>query len=1286
MPDPVERDLGENDRFVIQRRLGQGGFGVVYRAYDKKRDQVVALKTLRRMDPEGLYRFKREFRILADILHPNLVVLYELLSERDDWFFTMELVDGVNLLEYLREVVRQPSQDSSPDWLTPRPGDLSAQNTELPTLDNLDIAQQESVTTQTPEIVETPRSPVRIDRLRDSFRQLAGALCALHEAGVVHRDIKPSNVLVARDGRVVLLDFGLALELSSQDIVQTVQMAGTPAYIAPEQAAGGLTSEAGDWYCVGVMLYEALTGRMPFTGSMIDVLTAKRNQDPVPPQEVVSRLPEDLCRLCQDLLQRDPKARPVGQRALNLFGGPSTGARPKSGRESSVQRDRPFVGRKSHLHSLDEAFEAAKEGRAGAVHIRGRSGMGKSTLVRRFLQKLRQREPDVVLVSGRCYEREVVPYKGVDSLIDDLSRFLQRLPPLEAEKFMPRDVSALSRLFPVLRQVESVAAARGRMPDVLDPQELRRRGFAAMRELLARLADRMSVVLFVDDLQWSDLDSVALLAELMQPPDPPPLLLILCYRSEEAENNPVIQKLRAACADPASAPGVTDLQVGELDEEDAQALAVELLDRFPNSAGIQANVIAKESGGHPLFLDELVRHAGVDEGAAGVTASGEATLEEMIQARVNVLPEPARRLLEATAVAGKPIKLEVVASAAGVSKEANEILRQLSGAHLMRTRRARETQEVETYHDRIRETVTSHLAPEILKATHRSLAVALQQLGEDEPEALAIHFREAGEPSQAARYAVVAAARAEEALAFDQAAQLYKVALELRQAEGEEARSLQAKLAGALTNAGRGAEAANAYLAAAIGATPQQTLEFERRAAEQLLISGHVDDGLAVLRRVLSMVGMKLSKTPRRAFISLLMHRAWIRLRGLEFRERSVSEISAEELRKIDTSWSVAIGLGMSESIQGAEFQGRHLLLALSAGELTRVTRAMAVECGYSAQPGAKSHARTQNLINRTLALSKRANQPYTTGLALLNKGIAALLGGRFREGKECAGLAETILREQCTGVTWELDTAQLFGLFCRLWLGEWGEMLQRYNVYRKQADDRGDLYLLSWLRPRISYVLSLAADDPQGAEEEERIGIAAWPRREFDLLRYEDMFVQTDILLYKNQPLDAWNFLSGQWSALSRSLVLRIQIIYIEAQILRARSLLALAVGEQQSQKIKMTRAQLLDLADGCARKLHRQKAPWADALAMHFRACSAATRGNDREALDLIAVAEKGFGEVHMAPWAMAARRRRGELLGGDEGAALIRSADETLAGLSVKNPARVMEWLAPGIWRRV
>jgi hypothetical protein len=102
-------------RFVIERRIGAGGMGTVYRAFDRQRNQWVALKTLPRLDPEAIYRFKREFRTLAEVVHPNLVCLHELIAEEGRWFFTMEFVEGVDFLEYVRLGVRDTVSRRIPD-------------------------------------------------------------------------------------------------------------------------------------------------------------------------------------------------------------------------------------------------------------------------------------------------------------------------------------------------------------------------------------------------------------------------------------------------------------------------------------------------------------------------------------------------------------------------------------------------------------------------------------------------------------------------------------------------------------------------------------------------------------------------------------------------------------------------------------------------------------------------------------------------------------------------------------------------------------------------------------------------------------------------------------------------------------------------------------------------------------------------------------------------------------------------------------------------------------------
>ena len=848
---------------------------------------------------------------------------------------------------------------------------------------------------------------------------------------------------------------------------------------------------------------------------------------------------------------------------------------------------------------------------------------------------------------------------------------------------LPRDVLALARVFPVLRRVDSIATAKQRVLEIPDSLELRRRAFAAFRELLARLATGKPLVLFIDDLQWGDDDSGALLAELLRQPDAPALLLIATYRSEEATSSVVLRRLLPEGRPGPAERAVREIVVGELSPLEARELA-DVLKGGGESVSRSGDALVREAGGSPFLINELVRFArpsdygpdgaALDASAAARAATGEITLDDVIFGRVAGLPEPARRLLEVLAVFGQPVDRAIASRAAGVWGEEMESVSLLRAERLTRTRVLGDREELETYHDRIRETVLAHLEPGPLRNHHRALAVALESAGAD-PEVLAVHFEGAGEHVKAAGFAIAAADRAADALAFDRAARLYRRALDLDPAaERDRRRAVEVKLGDALASAGRGAEAARSYLAASAGADGRTQLDLRRRAAEQQLRSGHFDEGFDTIRTVLAAIGMSLAKSPRRALLSMLAQRIRIRLRGLGYKERNIADISPDALMRIDACWSVAMGLGIVDNIRGADFQGRHLLLALDAGEPYRIARALGMEVAYATVPGdRRARERSRMLGEMAQALAERVNHPQALGLVCLTRGTAAHLQGNWRTALELLERGEKILRERCTGVGWELAATHLYTLLSLYYLGELGELARRLPILLQEARERDDLNAVANLRTRLSYLVSLSAGDVARAKDEVRQGIAVWSRKGFTAQHFFELQAVVEIAVFEGAGAEAWAAVEKSWAPLQRSLLMRVQRIRIESLGFRARAAIAAAVDDHAA------RTRLLQIAEEAIKKTHAIDAPQASPLAALAAAGVAATRGNHDRAAALLDASLAQFRSVDMPLHAAAAERRLGEL--GRAGC--IAEADQWMHAHGIQHPELMTRMLVPGVF---
>jgi hypothetical protein len=1201
-------------RFQIRRRLGEGGMGVVYEALDEKRQVAVALKTLTRLDAAGIYRLKGEFRSLASVLHPNLVRLRELFADGDQWFFTMDLIVGRPFLEYVRS-------DSA--------------------LDN------------NGRFLEQP--------LRDALKQLAAGVQAIHYEGKLHRDLKPPNVLVTHDARVVILDFGLVSSQTDKPIGETAEdvISGTPAYMAPEQASGERALPASDWYAVGVMLYEALTGQIPFTGPIRKILFAKRTADPVPPSHLCPGIPEDLDALCMSLLDRDPVRRATGADVMKAVGDPKPASTVAASAEGTI-----FVGRSEELRHLEVAWKTTRAGAPSVVLMSGPSGVGKTALAQRFLAE-RTRVSGTLTLHGRCHEREFVPFKAFDGVIDELGRHLRTLPRERAAELLPRDIHALARVFPTLRRVEAVTSATSRDAQQLEDGILRRRAFVALKDLFCKLCDRESVAVFVDDLQWGDEDSAVLLAELVGPPDPPALLFLGCYRDDGEATELVRRSL--ALGKSGSCVEVKQLRVGPLGADEAAHLARRMLDPHGGTgASAHSAEIARESNGLPYFVAELVRFS--QARLANEPGHRMASLHEVVAARAAALPEGAQRLLEVISLAGRVIALDLAAQVARVTRPHGAV-ETLIAAKLVR-RTGSTSDGVIAYHDRVRETISEALDPGRARELYEHLALAIEATGQPEAEWLCELYQQAGMRQRAGAHAIEAGDQAAEGLAFRRAATHYRFALDHADLDPKERSTLYRKLGEVLGNAGLSSEAAGAYEAAIQGARPEDILELERLSGEQFVRAGRVEEGLRAFRNVLHDAGVSLPHSTPGVMAALLATRARLRLRGLRYTLRDERDVPRALMRRVHALRAV-YPIGGRDPVLGALVMSKYAIAALDSGVADHVMHVIAGEGIYAAVFGGPTGERMVESVRPEVL---RLEQTLPTGAFRTRyfEGITAFLLGRWRAAAKAVTELEALAEEQlATGGAWELHDLVAKACASQLYLGDINHVRARVPALIRAARERCDDQALEQLLG-VAATLELASDRPDVARDVLLELDTLWTARAFSATRLSGVIARAQRLLYLRDPGAAHAFLEGEWPRYQRSGMSRVQIARVRLHACFAGCALARAARQRTPVSGRTRRL---------VHSLTKESLSWPRGLALLTQAGLAFCDGRGTQASDLLEQAANAFDLADMKMDAACCRHRRGILVRGAEGEKLVRDADRLLRDAGIQNPTAWAAMSTPG-----
>jgi tetratricopeptide (TPR) repeat protein len=746
--------------FKILELLGEGGMGTVYKAVDTRDGRSVALKILSHqslLDEEIKRRFRREAEAGARLVNPNIVAIYEVGDVEGEHFISMELVEGKTLHQMLKE---------------------------------------------------GPASPAEVVRIGIA---VGDALREAHKSGIVHRDIKAANIMVTTGGQVKVMDFGLAKIQNASMLTREGEMLGTVTYMSPEQATGEAVDHRTDIFSLGVVLYELLTGKLPF-GDQYDmaVVYSILNVEPAGIRESHPDVPEALETIILKALRKDlqhryqhveellgdlrrMKAFLEGKRdimpsGVELVAGAELGDAARSAEHLTAAGhgafEARFSGRDDQLEGLKALLRKADGGEGQTVFIAGEAGIGKTKLVSE-LEKY-ARTIKIRPINARCAFREgSVPYRPFVEIVRDLftARGLNTAGERE-EYFRGREPGLLPHL-PAIQLFLNVQS--GESAPLWSKDQL----WEALLRLIQAISRERTVLFFIDDLHWADDETLRLLQYLARNTRQMPVMLIGTYRPEDLvagsgrvhtllEVEP--EMLREGC--------LTVLRLERLKETDINRMISSL---FHNAEFGKALVesVYRESEGNPLFVMEIMKLLKMEEvirSEAGIyrlrsdfeAFSMPSRIQDIVLRRVGRLQRSEREVLEIGAVEGEIFHSDTISRCLDTNRLT--ILRMLQALerdyHIIHA----QGKVYRFDHAKIRDALYESITPELRTEYHLMVGKFLADAyGDDEHIApnIAHHFLESGERVRAFPFLVTEAGHARKLFANLEAIQAYEQALQI---------------------------------------------------------------------------------------------------------------------------------------------------------------------------------------------------------------------------------------------------------------------------------------------------------------------------------------------------------------------------------------------------------------------------------------------------------------------------------------------------------------------------